>query len=409
MKKILLMLVSSIVVLIFLAQTDDELSDEATNLISRVETGETSESYLFLSGIFAAADESPIEAGKSILLESRKLEADESYDVVKYADSKKIELPQGELFCRVWDDGCLALLFASEKEAANLLSEYNVLVSRTNRFLEFTEYQTLSKPIASEQLPNYQYIAAAERIKLLSAIETYKRGEQEKAIELLLEQFLKLRKSFELQDNLVGKLVFLSKLSDIIDVTSIILSETGIKNTTIPRLYKNEKNLARAAAREFAMSYDTFKHLDKQPDFFEAGANYPSWLIRLFFKPNMTINTVVPVFSRLEKLALLSPREFVDKVKEEGELKHSTSKFRNYVGSILVDVATPNFDKYAASILNLDVKLALFNHIYQPDEKQPSFENPYYEGETANEVDGGLCFKAPFEGSRSFRCLKIKR
>ena len=405
MKKVLLILIPVMGILLLLAQIDDDLSKEANDLIDRVETDGDSESYLYLSGIFAEEGEDPIDEGKRILAEFRRSETDGSYEVLGYEESKKIPLPKGDAFCKAWADGCIASLFSSAMDLEKLLKKHQVLVSRSNKFLEFKEYKTLSKPTISEQLPPYQYIAAAERIKVLEAILTYKNGSPEQAIESLLLQFTRLRQSMALQDNLIGKLVFLMRLSEIIDISSVILFQENIKTETIASLSKAEKSFNIVAAREFGMSYYTFKNLDRNPDFFEMGGNFPSWITRVIYKPNMSINAITPIYYRFERLAQLSPSDFADEVKNGTHSKPSTSQLRNYVGNVLVGVSSPNFDEYVSRFIDFDVKIAIFNQEYSSGN---TLENLYYAGDVPKEANGNICLNGPLEDERNLRCLKVK-
>lgn len=407
MKKILSILILAPVLLVLCAQIDDGLSDEALDLIGRVEAGVESESYLYLTGIIAGEDESPVLVGKSLLEEYRKREADESYKVEPYPDSKKLALPEGEAFCRASTDECIGYLFSGKIDAGKLLKDHGVLVSRSNRFFEFDEYRTLTKPTVSELYPPYEYIMAAERIKVIGAISAYKNGDTETAIESLLNQLAKLRKSMELQDNLIGKFVFLVKLSEVIDVLSVILSNEGLEAEMIPGLSDSEKSFYTVAAREFGMSYNTFKSLDRHPQFFEMGGDFPGWITRMLYKPNMSINAVAPRYTRLERLSRLSPSEFAREVEVEDKARPSTSKVRNYIGGVLISYA-PELEKYVAEFHDFDAKLALFNQVHHLKLAPGSMENPYYGNETPKEADGKLCFRGPLESQRSLRCLRVK-
>lgn len=407
MKKLLYILVPALVLTILVSQVDDRLSEEAVELIDRIDTNGTSESYLFLLGIFAEEHEDPLHAGKDLLAEYRKLEADELYDIAEYPDSRKLALPKGDEFCRTWEEGCLEYIFSAEIDATNLIKNHSVLVSRSNRFQNFNEYQTLSKPTLSQPFPPYQYIATAERIKVLEAISLYRNGEGTKSIDNLLVQLSELRKSMRLQDNLIGKLVFLMKLSEVIDVLSVIMSNEQVHIQPIQHLSEAEKSFYMIAAREFAISYHTLKSIDKHPKFFEPGDNFPGWLTRPMYKPNMTINAIAPIYYRLENLAKLSPPDFAERVENEGGPSPSTSKFRNYVGGLLIS-ESPNFEKYVARFFDFDAKLSLFNQVHILKYDLDSMKNPYYGSEIPEELHGKLCFSGPLKDTRSLRCLKVK-
>ncbi|MGY0588448.1 MAG: hypothetical protein ACW7DY_22420, partial [Paraglaciecola chathamensis] len=175
----------------------------------------------------------------------------------------------------------------------------------------------------------------------------------------------------------------------------------------IPALSPSEKSFAMIASREFGMSYYTFKGLDKHPEFFERGSKVPGWLTRFVYKPNMTINAVAPTYLELERLALLSPAEFAKQIDVSHSSAPSTSKLRNYVGSILIAVSSPQYAEYVARFQDFEAKLALFNQVHYVKLTLDRMENPYYGNETPKEAEGSLCFSGPLDDKKSLRCLKV--
>ncbi len=211
----------------------------------------------------------------------------------------------------------------------------------------------------------------------------------------------------ELQDNLIGKLVILMKLSEIIDVTSVILSNENLEGEIIPGLSQSEKGFSMIAAREFGMSYHTFKNLDKNPEFFEMGGNFPGWITRMVYKPNMTVNAIAPVYYQLENLARMAPDDFAKHIEEEQSSPPSTSKLRNYIGDVLISIS-PEYDQYVAKFYDMDAKIELFNQVHYFKKNLENMDNPYYGSEIPQETDGSLCFTGPLEDKRSLRCLRVK-
>jgi hypothetical protein len=276
MGKLLLLFIAATPILVVLAQIDDELSEESKRLLSRAEAPEHSEAYVFLMGISAGEGESPTRVGERILEEIERLKSDSSYELPEHEASKKLSLPNGRAFCSAWEKTCFELLFSSQFDIEKLRDENAILVSRSGRFLEFQEYRSLTKPGLQEYIPPFRYIAAAERIKVLNAISLYKNGSPGQAVDALLGQFSQIRSSMELQDSLIGKMVLLIKLSEILDVVSVILSEEGRRVKAIPPLTQSEKGFGLAAAREFAAFSNELKRLDKHPDFFGGETSFAS-------------------------------------------------------------------------------------------------------------------------------------
>lgn len=406
MKKILLIVIvpSILLALVLLGQIDDTLSPEAVELIGQFKEPQESQAYLYLLGIYASKNDDPVEVGKRLFEEYKKQESDDSYELVEYEQSKKISLPSGDLFCKVWEEGCLARLFDSEFDE-KLQATHGLLISRVNAFYDFDEYTTLTKPSIMEPYPHYRYLSAAERLKVLNAIGVYKAGAPEEAILALQNQFKRLRRVLELQDNLVGKLVTLSSLAEIIDVKSAILSAASLQTDRLENLTLSEKDLSAAFARELALLYKAFKDVDKHPQFFSTQRKVPSWLTRLVYKLNMTINAVAPRYTRFIHLSKLTPAEFARQVKEEPKQTASVSKLRNYIGFALAETS-PEFHFYVAQFKDFEAKVELFNHRYHLQRDLAEASNPYYDNEKPEILEDKACFRGPFEDIKFLRCLR---
>lgn len=407
MKKILFLMIIPIIILFLVSQIDDDLDPRATQLINKTEVVTQSEAYIFLNGIFAHENENPSDVGQALLNESNKLAEDESYQIVDYSEDKKIQLPESDLFCSMSEESCLHTIFNAEQATIEHLSQQHAtLLSRAQKFHEFSEYKTLTKPTLSELSPPFEYLKKAEYINILNAISVYKQGHSQQAVSLLLTQFSILRKSLKQQDSLIGKMFLLITMSDIVDAASIIISKEKIDVDVIPELTLAEKSFEMVAAREFAMGYYLFKQLDKSPELFEIGGDIPEWYVRMIYKPNMTINATIPFYLRVERLATLTPTQFIKEIKQQ--TPPTTSKIRNYVGNVLLNIASPNFDEYIARFIDLDAKLTMFNQLHHFKYDVNDIKNPYDELKTPNVLDNMMCFDGAFEDEHLIRCLRTK-
>jgi len=404
-------IVALLSILLIASQVDDKLSAEAIRLITPIEATGSSDAYLYLTGIYADENEQPQDVGQAMLNQFQLAQADESYLMVDYPQVKKLPLPQGELFCKTWQDGCLKTIFNTDVDLTKLYQQHATLAARAVIFHRFTEYTTLTKPTISEQYPPYQYLAMASRLEVLKAISQHRAGNTQQAVTDLLLHLKTLRNSLALQDNLIGKIFLLMKISEVIDVTSIILSKTVLKTKinidVIAGLSAAEKDFRMIAAREFAMSYYMFKQLDKNPELFHTGGNVPGWIIRMIYKPNMTINAIVPNFSEIERLAQLTPAAFTSDFEQSMEIYPSTSRVRNYVGNTLIAVY-PDFVQYVARFMDLAAKLVLFNQRYVYKDDLKNAKNPYYADQRPDILSDRVCFSGPLEDSSQLRCLRIK-
>lgn len=407
MKKFLVIFIVALVGIAAMTQIDDNLSAESTELIERIDPSTQSEAYLYFLGISASEDEDPIAVGRRLFEEYQRLGDDENYQVSEYPDAKKLPLPTGNEFCKRWEKGCLATMFSGQFDVQSLLEKHKTLVARVDTFFSYDEYKTLSKPTPQAVIPEYQYLSTIERLRVLEAISYYKKGDAAQAIEKLMSRLSILRKAMELQDNLIGKLILIVKLSEIVDVMSVMLSSTNVDVPLIPPLSQPEKSFHQIVTREFLLGYYYLEKLDRNPHFFDEEATYPGWAIRAVYKPNMTINAIASMYYRLEALAQLTPAEFAKQVGTYDDGVESTSALRNVAGNILLDVASLQMSAYVARFNDLDVKFSLFNQRYHLKRDSEAMNNPYYGIEKPTENNGRVCFTGPVEDKQSLRCLPV--
>ncbi|PCJ32908.1 MAG: hypothetical protein COA90_01350 [Gammaproteobacteria bacterium] len=402
--------------LFWASQQDDELSKVSLSLINKVETaakGEESEAYLYLLGIEASADLDPIELGRWKLAENKKAAAQQDYQIQPHPKSITFSFPRDDLMCHSSKPDCISSLFTHKFDLDELLSQNALLIHRINTFNHYDEFRTLSKPTISEVIPSYHYIGQINRLYTLSAIALYQQHKTDSAIHLLLNNIVVLRAKMSLQDTLIGKLVYVSLISQQLDALSLIISrsESHSPLNKIKPLSLAEKSLDMPFAREFAMSYYNFKELDRNPDFWEPEGQSSPWITRSMFKPNMTINTISPSFLKVMQLVESSPIEFSSYLitPEEYETTPFYSVVRNYVGTILLNIQTPDFSEYVARFFDLDAKIILFNQFHINELKTSQIINPYYPDEHAYMNENKLCFSGIKEKEYALeqRCLLI--
>ncbi len=403
MKKISICIVILLTTVLIMFMIDDELTDESKLLIKRTTTSSDSAAFVYAFGMFSAGTEEPGEVGRLLLEEYQKVELDEHYLVNEYPESKQLPLPNGELFCNFQEETCLKSLFSIDFDIGELHQKHQILIQRLETLYKFTEYTTLTKPILTERFPPLRYISAAIRLKLLSAIKMYKLGNSKQAMLMLNTQLSQLRHVLARQDNLLGKIMFLMKLSETVEVMSVIRQASKIGVDKIAPLSVAEKTLSNAFAREFALHYNTLELLDGNPEFFNQGGNLPAWVSRLIYKPNMTINAIAPFFTRLSRVSGLTHVQFVTEMRSADSVDLSASSIRNSAGNVLTSMAMPSFDNYVSRFLDFDAKLLLFNSL---DSGIETVSNPYYKHELPIIYPNKICFNGPLEDDHFIRCLR---
>ena len=407
MKKAVFFILLLLAMLVFASQLDDKLDPEVIRLVNKANTAAESDAYLYLLGITANESEDPAEVGRRLFEQYQIHENDSTHEIIEYPESKKLPLPNGELFCMSSKEGCLERLFAATYDELKApLSKHAVLLARRGTLHSLGDFATLAKPDIAERIPEHNYMARAEMLVSLSAIYAYKQGDTEGAVKTLLSQLSELRSSLEQQDTLIGRMIYIALLSHTLDLLTIIASKAQVEIVKIPGLNESEKSLSVAFAREFAMAYYLYTALDRHPEIFETGGDLPSWIARAFYKPNMTINAAVQPFMRFIHLDSLSPSAFAAEVEASHENTESLSaKIRNPTGTILHRIAMPNFGTYSAKVIDLDTKIMLLNHL---TEGFAHIKNPYYPNEGLEVNDGKVCFRGPFEREQFQQCIRTK-
>lgn len=379
----------SLVVLVM--KPDEELNEVATNFVNQLQQEKQSRAFMYQQGMSVPAGQNPIEATATL----------ETNVENKYPD--RLPLPAGNLFCSISNDtDCIKTLFTHQQNVETIKLEHRELLLRYEHFLSFNEYRTTTETKIDEVFPKYSYFTKAERINVLEAIEYHKDDQSVAAVNLLYGRIAKTRNMFKLQDSLIGKMVYLAILNNLVDVTSIIVSESGIAVDPIILLSPEERDLSEVAAREFGYSYNGVKTIvDDLKD--------NSWVARgiakIAFKTNMTVNATSVTYARMESLSTLSFMELSREI-SMGRLPLRTSMFWNPGGYFLInEFDATDYDKYVVRIFDFNAKLTLFNQRYYKQVDFDAISNPYFKGELSKVHPDKVCFNSFYEEER-VRCLK---
>ena len=405
--KVLFALLSALVWFTYLAQYDDPLSPDAVRLLEMANQNTESEAYLYMTGIYAAEGESPIEVGRDLFEQYQLKQQDPSFEVTPYPESRKLGLPQLQAICAVRQDGCLTELFTTDVDIDILNKEYDLLVNRLDTFLNFDEFRTLEKPSVESGMSSYSFMDVVQKIKNLRAINSYNNGNVDFAVESLLQNYSQLNQAFSLQDTLIGKLVFLRLQSDTLDILSTILSEENVSIEPIEGINRSSDTFKVMFAREFAMAYylqlEAFQNSELNQDEWDA----PDWMVRVFYKPNMSANAKAQIYLGLVELASFPAAKFVKEIDRDDSGIYSNISYRNYIGSILMSITWSAFDRYLVRFIDFEEKVDLFNHIHSHQKDVGEYKNPYYPEMDLEMMSDRICFKGPFQDSEHLRCLRI--
>ena len=412
-----------VIIALILLQFDEPLSPEVPALVEQTTAKKTNEAYLYLLGIDAPLNGEPSDIGESLLAYSREqdqLEADDPFTTERapWPDYEALARPEGAFFCRWTDENCRVRVLSSWNEAPALSEADKTVLDRYRTFMTMDGFQSLAKPSVHEPMPSFHYLLSGHRLVMLEALREADRGDPEAAVRLLESTLDRVRTQLVRADTIIGKMVYLALMSENLDVLSEILARHGYDLAPeVPPMTRAERDFTLAMAREFAMGYYMYQSLDRHPQFFDTSSDNtwtPGWWVRAVFKPNMTINSVLPAYLQAIELSQLTPKDYREQVNEAAEIEVKASRLRNPTGTILARAGGPAFQNYVTEAFNIHGKLSLLNQVIAfkgvPDDLK-SLNNPLSRknnGVQLSHEGQQLCLSGHGEDNRGFRCLIVQ-
>jgi hypothetical protein len=396
--------------LVFLYQ-DNSLSDESLELLTPQEVATNQDGYFYLMGIHAAENEDPISIGKSLLASFQEQEKSpqenllQSFDYQHYPEEKKLALPDGDLFCRLKEEGCIGRIF--EQIPSFNPTDYSTLVNRYLTYMQMPEHNLLTTPYINEPLPPYLYITKGADIFLLTKLQESQSNPAD-ALNQLNNHLNLLRQKLANANNLIEKMVYTHIISQCINFMFVISAQNLYEiPVTIDSPTPEEIDLTAPFKREFLGHALLYKHLNGNPYLLDEENKIPGFIAKLLFKENMTTNIAATYFSRLIERSKLSAFEFAQYAKAPAEAKSHYS-LRNSTGSILASIPYPDNDRYIFKLHELNNKINLFNTIIASKSTSIQLMNPYYQlMETPYINKNHICLKAPMEDDAKSGCLIV--
>lgn len=423
-KKILIGLVAVLISLSVLLQVDDELSSDAQSMFDGIDWQSPSESYLYLLGLQAPITSDPLTEGKVIFSQYREYEktfdkqlGNEWESSSDYDDDRpKLNIEHPSLDCNLTKKGCLKELFETPVDGSRS-AQFHELKQRYINFMSIGGFRTMAKPHLLEVFPRYTWLVRSRRVLSLDAIHRANEGDAAGALTELYE-VLKLETRFMAEaDNMIGRMISYVLVNESIEILYALSKVHNVQPDTLPLFQVNQLSLARAMKRELAMSASMSTTIRSADEF----RYWPSWAVNIVYKNNISLNLMAKRYANVVRLSEMSHLEFTSHLNNFNEALGTDISFwhtfRNYWGSLLLNIAEPNFHGYIARGLDLNAKIALFNQLAI---KQPSPDvlesavNPYYslsegglKGAFVDQENQRVCFDGPLEDTRFYRCLAL--
>jgi hypothetical protein len=382
---------------------DEALNPQARAWLDESAAPADSTAYYQLLGLNAPAGQEPQAVGRQLAQAHRQWRAEHGpYDLLaSAADGERIELPGKEL-CALGEPDCLQQLRQDRAALAELLARHGELLRRYENLLALNDYRTLSQPSMDEPLANFTTLDRANRLRGAQALALAGDARGDEALALLQQDVRLLRGWLARADNLILKMILVNQLGRDLDGIAA-LHRAGLVPAPAaqPALSEAERSLAAPMQREFALVGSGLLTLMDDPQ----TAGIPKWQLQLMYKPQMTVNDMLPDYLRVAARSGLDTAAFVRAVKVPSRREPNLwRRVRNPVGAILGSVAMPDFNKYLARLHDLDAKLVLFN---AQGQAVPEADNPYRPGQRAswNAKRQAYCFGGPLKDEQGLRCL----
>lgn len=393
-----------LVALVVLWLRDEPLNPQAQEWLKPTEG--TSQAYVFLLGLDAAADQSPAALGQQRLQAHRQWRASHGFGEPQPASqhSAQLALP-GEALCLISEPECLARLLGEAQVGVTLLEQHGLLLQRYQQLLALEDYRTLAAPSPDEPMPNIRMLESGNLLLAMRAVQQASQGQVDQARELLLGDIRQLRLWLAQADHLVLKVGLVRLLARDLDALAVLV-RAGLIGVPAaqPALTPAERSLESSLRREFALVATGLLSLPAETAA-SASQGAEALAVRWLYRPQMSVNDSFAPYRQVAADSQLAAPAFLRQLRLRPEPEQSRwRQLRNPVGSVLLGVAMPDFHRYLARLHDLDAKLALFNVLGQP---VPQAKNPYRPGQPArwNTRRQAYCFSGPFDDPQGLRCL----
>ena len=381
---------------------DEAPTAEVRNWLTQVQGGaRQSAAYLYLAGLDAPAEQAPQQLGALRLAAYQDWLTQRAADQPPPATRDVLPLPEGDLLCPIETPGCFARVLAAAGQLQAFDDAHGLLRQRYEQFLALDDYRTLhGADISAPTLP-LAYLLKGQQLFDLHVLHVAQQGDGQAAGQLLATELRGLRQHLRRADNLIVK-ISLARLVERNLQWQALLYRHGL----LPAVGESapvelaERSLLQPLQHEFAGVAQMFAGLRDDPQ-----ADWGERLqLRLWFKPQMTINAALPPYLRVAELSQLEPDAFVEALPHAAPMK-SRIGWRNRVGDILLSIGGPDLRLYAARLQDLEARrrLLLLIGALPPGpleaaklEALAGLDNPYFPGQPAVlDEQGRLCFVGP--------------
>lgn len=317
----------------------------------------------------------------------------------------RLELP-GDEICVLSETGCLQRLRQERQALATHLQQHHELLQRYEKLLTLQDYRTLGQVSLSEPMPAYGALIKANQLRTLQALMLIDANRGAEALQLLEQDIRQLRALLVDADSLIMKMALVNLLGRDLDSLALLYQAALLpRPATQPSLSTAERAMEAAMRREFALVAHGLAGVVEDANM--ASMDFAPWQLQLLYKPRMTTNDSLSTYLRIADAARLDAQAFAQGLRGASPTAAAPALWRrllNPVGTVLGEVAVPDFNRYLARLHDLDGKIVLFNRL---GGQAQTGGNPYNpdQGPVWRADRQWLCFDGPLPDHQLLRCL----
>jgi len=422
MKKLKVIGIFVFIVFLILAglQVDDDLDNAPLELVKKFEEQEISISnaYLYLNGISAAENDDVFELGKLKLKEHLVIDEiaeviSSSFEYEVYSDERKLVTPweDADLYCKLRDNGCLEKIIGAKNLWEVEIDFRKTIIQRYNKYLKYTDFRMMTKPTVYEIYPEYSYISYGNRLRILEELTIAAQESPSQAIGNLLADISMLRQQLVVADTEIHKLVFITMISNNLDIIAYInYAYKAHVDLDISLLSIEERNFEVPIVRSYVFMNNMIISADRSPELFEMGGEAWPWVVRMVYKPHMILNSIFKLQQELIDFSKMDLVDFANSPLSKKGDYYEDVNLRNIFGSTLVKIAIESQETqygFISRINDLNCKIALVNY-FGSNNKQVLI-NPYYPTNKVILSSGKKhCLEGPNKDERNLRCIQVE-
>lgn len=404
---------------------DSPLSKETQAMLKSAQPIEYSDGFIYLLGIGAEIDKSPIAEGKGILEKIRIAETDypkitdfDDSHGFKHSSTLKFPKPQSQ-FCNLRKGReCLEEIFTTDNEAGIEAHESIILRQRFSEFLSKTNFESMQAPHFYEAIIGLTELKGVARLRLLHSIAQAKNCCPEEAAKKIHSDIEKIKKYLERSNRIIDKITAYKILNVFIESLFKLNREYELKGDLITPLTAKQLDMNEAFINDFAVMKSTADILSKTKIIQKGRWSWvPTWSERIIFKKNISLNQAIKTYKSAILISQSQQAKFKEKMNSHKKLQHTTSNnfLRNIFGMALLDMhLSGDILPYVSRGFDINAKIHLYNQLVNTSDihtNQLKLSNPYFpenlNSASYNKDDHSICLKGPLEDTRKFRCLYL--